>query len=131
MGALSGTGHDAGIGGVLRDYLGKILLLFSKSVGTIDEVVKEANLIFIASRWYKKVNLILDSSLVQQWLTKPHLAPYTLKNEILTVCNNLSNCKLDENLIPREQNTNVGSTDLINYCGWQIANSSIRLGFNV
>ncbi|KAK8572837.1 hypothetical protein V6N13_048402 [Hibiscus sabdariffa] len=117
MGAPSGTGPDARIGGVLRDYSGKIFLRFTKSAGTLDEVVKEANLIFIASRRYKKVNLILDSSLVQQWLTKPHFARYTLKNEILTICNNLSNCKLDVNLIPREQNTNAGSTDLINYCG--------------
>lgn len=60
----------SGIGGVLRDDQGKVLIAFSKSVGMGNAnfaellAIKEALLIFVASDWVSSHELIIESDSV-------------------------------------------------------------------
>lgn len=80
----------AGIGGLLRDHMGSVLLKFIKSLGVIDIglaellAVREALVIFRASQWFGHKVLIVetDCANVVKWLGKPDSAPASLRNVV-------------------------------------------------
>ncbi|EOY21075.1 Uncharacterized protein TCM_012391 [Theobroma cacao] len=89
-GAAKGCLGETGIGGVLRDYEGRIKLQFSKSTGWGDSnlaellAIKEAFLLFAASPWLNFCLLIIesDSSNVVKWILKPEESLWSFNNII-------------------------------------------------
>ncbi|KAK9047326.1 hypothetical protein V6N11_053173 [Hibiscus sabdariffa] len=75
-GAVAGAFGKVGIGGLLRDADGKILLMFSRSIGFIDSTLaeilalKEVCSLFSKSEWARVFSLVLetDYSLLVDWL---------------------------------------------------------------
>ncbi|XVF23464.1 hypothetical protein REPUB_Repub13aG0041100 [Reevesia pubescens] len=80
----------AGIGGVLQDEAGAVKLIFSKSIGIADSnvvellAVKEAFLVFVASKWGRTHGLMIESDSLNavKWINYPDLTPWKLKNYV-------------------------------------------------
>ncbi|KAK9046462.1 hypothetical protein V6N11_052349 [Hibiscus sabdariffa] len=100
-GAVKGSYGMAGIGGLLRDYSGKILAEFSKSIGFADPTsaeilaIKEALITFASSEWNKKVELIIETNCETAvfWINNSNTTPFAFKdlvNECLSIGTNLS-----------------------------------------
>ena len=74
-GTVRGKPGEGGIGGVLRDYKGRVLALFSKSMGVVDSnftdfrAILEGLRLYMSSEWANNFNLILesDSSVAVNW----------------------------------------------------------------
>ncbi|KAK9032724.1 hypothetical protein V6N11_056981 [Hibiscus sabdariffa] len=89
-GAVKGYYGPAGIGGVLRDHNGRILMNFSKHIGMSDPVsaeilaIKEALVLFTKSAWAFDANLIIetDCSIVVGWLQNPTTTPLAFKDTV-------------------------------------------------
>ncbi|XWS10417.1 hypothetical protein CRYUN_Cryun39dG0075400 [Craigia yunnanensis] len=79
-----------GIGGVLRDNLLVVKMVFSKSVGMEDSnmaellAVRKAMCLFISSCWAPSHKLIIesDSSNVVNWIHNPQSVPWLMKRII-------------------------------------------------
>ncbi|OMO53069.1 Integrase, catalytic core [Corchorus capsularis] len=90
-GSARGKPGLAGIGGILRDENGKILLKFSKAIKTAESneaevcAIKEALLIFLASKWASSAGLIVesDSQNVVAWINQSCEAPWRLRRAIV------------------------------------------------
>ena len=90
-GSARGQPGKAGIGGVLRDESGSIMLVFSKSIGIADSnmaellTIKEAFLIFCALENLSSKRLIIesDSSNAVLWVSKPNSCPWRLRKFIM------------------------------------------------
>ncbi|XP_021296093.1 uncharacterized protein LOC110425486 [Herrania umbratica] len=92
-GAARGSPEPVGIRGVLRDHQGDIKITFSKSVGIGDAnlaeilAVREALVVFLASRWKDHYKLIIesDSSNAVKWVQHPETAPWRLQKWLLQI----------------------------------------------
>ncbi|KAK8532153.1 hypothetical protein V6N12_053599 [Hibiscus sabdariffa] len=111
-GAVAGAFGKAGIGGLLRDADGKILLMFSRSIGFIDSTsaeilaLKEACSLFSKSEWARVFSLVLetDCSLLVDWFGNPLRAPpgfRMLVKECLDLC---LGCAWSIRVVSREAN---------------------------
>ncbi|EOY04001.1 Uncharacterized protein TCM_019252 [Theobroma cacao] len=86
-GSSKGCPGDSRISGVLRNGSSEVLVLFCKSVGIIDSnkaellAVREATIIFVASRWCSPHSFILecDNCTVVKWLLNPKDVPWRLR----------------------------------------------------
>ena len=89
-GAAKGKPGPAGIGGILRDENGKVWLRFSKSIGITESneaeiyAIREAMLIFSASRWVPSIGLMIesDSKNAVGWVEHPSDTPWRLRKWI-------------------------------------------------
>ncbi|XVE56796.1 hypothetical protein DITRI_Ditri04bG0039600 [Diplodiscus trichospermus] len=87
-GASLGKPGQAGIGGVLRDHQGNVIIRFSRSVGVADSnllelmAVKEAFILFLScSRLHSYIlNIESDSRHVVCWVLKPHTTPWRVRH---------------------------------------------------
>ncbi|EOY07997.1 Uncharacterized protein TCM_022315 [Theobroma cacao] len=81
--AAKGSPREAGIGGAMRDEHGHVKIIFSKAIGIGDlnlakiRAIREAFLLFIASKWNQSHSLIIesDSCNAVKWVNKPMEAP--------------------------------------------------------
>ena len=112
-GSAVGKPGPAGIGGVLRDDHENVKIVFSKAVGIMDSnltellAVREAFIVFAASKWAKTHSLLIesDSSNVVNWIKCPQSAPWRMKKYISHIESlklQLSSWHIDH--IPREMN---------------------------
>ena len=88
-GSSVGKSRPASIGGVLRDNLTAVKIVFSKSIGVADSnvagllAVREAMHIFLSSSWIShKLIIKNDSSNVVKWIHNPQLALWKMKKYI-------------------------------------------------
>ena len=89
-GSAKGKPGPVGIGGVLRDNLSIVKMIFPKSVGIEDSnvaellAVREAMRLFISSCWATSHKLIIesDSSNVVKWIRNPQSVPWSMKRII-------------------------------------------------
>ncbi|KAK3222181.1 hypothetical protein Dsin_009206 [Dipteronia sinensis] len=104
-GSAKGNPGSAGIGGVLRDNLGKVLGLFSENVGVLDSISTELLAIHravslcadITSLIVKEIDIISDSKVAVSWINSEGLG--SLKHikliyEIRSLLNNLHNARV-------------------------------------
>ncbi|GMJ01682.1 hypothetical protein HRI_003837400 [Hibiscus trionum] len=111
--AVKGSYGMAGVGGVLRDENAKILMYFSKGVGVCDVLsaelfaINEALNLFVASKWSKEFEVILesDNKSAIEWLQDPALAPTHLRNLIHQSLAFSSRVRCRFNHVPRECNS--------------------------
>ncbi|EOX99225.1 Uncharacterized protein TCM_007835 [Theobroma cacao] len=90
-GAARGNLREFGIGGVLKDDQGRILVTFSKSIGVRNAnrvellALKEAFFIFMASKWAFSHYLLIesDSLITVKWSNCPSVTPWRLRKHIL------------------------------------------------
>ncbi|XVE65734.1 hypothetical protein DITRI_Ditri08aG0023100 [Diplodiscus trichospermus] len=102
----------SGIGGVLRDHLGKERIRFSKSIGVEDSneaelmAIREAFILFATSRWVQSCSLIIesDSTNAVNWILKPKEAPWRLRKFINYIENLKALIRDWSVVIPRESN---------------------------
>ncbi|EOX94803.1 Uncharacterized protein TCM_004414 [Theobroma cacao] len=100
-GASRGCSGDSEIGGILRNEHGDVLILFSKSIGVCDSnktelmAVREAALIYPASRWCTSHSLFIESDKqnVVNWITSPNKVPWRLRQLIAQTLNILGKIK--------------------------------------
>ncbi|OMP02587.1 hypothetical protein CCACVL1_02751 [Corchorus capsularis] len=84
---------EAGIGGVLRNHDGEVLISFSKYVGVVDSneaevlAVREAFLIFSASSWANLNPVVIesDSSNTVKWVQNPSFAPWRFRQIMMKI----------------------------------------------
>ncbi|EOY02251.1 Uncharacterized protein TCM_016783 [Theobroma cacao] len=89
-GAAQGCPGKAGIGGVMRNNKGQIKVPFSKSIGIGDSniaevrAIREAFLIFSASKWAMSHSLVIESNSQNavKWINAPGEAPWRFKKWI-------------------------------------------------
>ncbi|XVF43014.1 hypothetical protein PTKIN_Ptkin02bG0006400 [Pterospermum kingtungense] len=89
-GSSQGKPDPAGIGGVLRDHIGKELIRFSKAIGVKDSnmaellAIREALIVFISSPWVYSKGLIIesDSKVATNWVLNPAAAAAAWKHVI-------------------------------------------------
>ncbi|KAK8494415.1 hypothetical protein V6N11_065362 [Hibiscus sabdariffa] len=90
-GAVKGGFGSAGVGGVLRDHSGNVLLKFSNSIGFADPasaellVIKKALSLFVAYGLVGDVNLQVetDCNNVVAWFRQPSKTPNVFKDLVL------------------------------------------------
>ncbi|OMO53301.1 hypothetical protein CCACVL1_28737 [Corchorus capsularis] len=113
-GQQSGSSGMVGIGGVLRDSLGAVLLKFSKNIGQAEATkaevlaIWEALLIFYASEWRNNYGLRIESDCViaVKWVNASISCPWQLRrfiSQIGNITRGASNWKLSH--IFRESNS--------------------------
>ena len=86
-GSSKGKPGPAGIGGVLRDSLAVVKIVFSKTIGVADSnvaellAVREAMCIFVSLKWIHSHRMIIesDSSNVVRRILNPNSMPWKLK----------------------------------------------------
>ncbi|XVE98717.1 hypothetical protein REPUB_Repub03eG0132000 [Reevesia pubescens] len=86
-GLATGTPSPTGIGGILCNEDGVVVMVFSKSVRTVDSneveflAIKEAFLAFAASKWGKSYGLIIESDSVNaiKWINLLCCTPWKLR----------------------------------------------------
>ncbi|XVE81663.1 hypothetical protein DITRI_Ditri15bG0083200 [Diplodiscus trichospermus] len=89
---------EAGIGGIMKNHVGRELIRFSKYVGIIDSnktellAVKKVFTPFLSSPWAKDHIRIIknDSKSVVSWMDKPQTTLWRLKH----IINHIENIKL-------------------------------------
>ncbi|XVF88973.1 hypothetical protein PTKIN_Ptkin19aG0094400 [Pterospermum kingtungense] len=94
-GSSLGKPGPAGIGGILRNHLGEVLIRFSKSISIADSneaevlAIREALIQFVTSRWAQDFSLTIesDSAPAVAWISKPDEAPWRLRNFICHILN--------------------------------------------
>ena len=99
-GASRGKPGHAGIGGLLRDDKGKVWMEFSKSIGISESneaeicAIREAILMFCASRWVATHGLIIesDSKNAVKWIECPEEVPWRLRKWVSHIGLLLKNC---------------------------------------
>ncbi|XVF79053.1 hypothetical protein PTKIN_Ptkin14bG0188900 [Pterospermum kingtungense] len=100
-GSSLGNPGPSGIGGILRDYLGRELIKFSKFVGFSDSnmvelmAIREAVVLFVTTQWVVDESLILecDSRNAVSWVANPDTAPWRMRNLLNHICNLLKKTK--------------------------------------
>ncbi|OMO98831.1 reverse transcriptase [Corchorus capsularis] len=98
--AARGKPGPAGIGGLMRDDTGKVWMEFSKSIGVTESneaeicAIREAILMFCASRWVTTHGLIIesDSRNAIKWIECPDEVPWRLRKWVSHIGNLLKNC---------------------------------------
>ncbi|XVE83735.1 hypothetical protein DITRI_Ditri16bG0110200 [Diplodiscus trichospermus] len=94
-GASVGKPGPAGIGGILRDYLGNVRIKFSKSIRVAElnlaeiMAVKESFILFLAAPWLHNnvLSFERDSKNVVSWVLDPNSAPWRVMNIVLHIEN--------------------------------------------
>ncbi|KAK8568605.1 hypothetical protein V6N12_007153 [Hibiscus sabdariffa] len=107
---VQGSFGASGIGGLLRDHYGKVLLRFAKSVGNLDPIsaelltVKEAGTLFrkIFRRSPWSLTIESDNSLVCGWCNNPSTTPNPFKGDIAEICNLMLSIEWRISLVYRE-----------------------------
>ncbi|XVF71505.1 hypothetical protein PTKIN_Ptkin12aG0043200 [Pterospermum kingtungense] len=100
-GSSLGNPRPSGIGGLLRDHLGRVLISFSKPIGIADSnmaevmAVREALALFVTSEWVVNYPLILecDSQNTVCWVRNPCDAPWRMRSLFNHICNLLRQTK--------------------------------------
>ncbi|KAE8710736.1 hypothetical protein F3Y22_tig00110319pilonHSYRG00228 [Hibiscus syriacus] len=85
-GAVNVDGLRGGIGGIMKDSYGSILITFSTAVGPGPplfaelKAIKEGIDLFLCSQWAGKVRLVLESDCLKavEWISNPSSAPVFL-----------------------------------------------------
>ncbi|EOY02845.1 Uncharacterized protein TCM_017252 [Theobroma cacao] len=93
MQTIRGSPGPAGMRGILRDHQGDVKITFSKSVGNGDAnlaeilAVREALVVFVASRWKDQYKLIIesDSCNAVKWVQHPDTTPWRLRKWLLHI----------------------------------------------
>ncbi|KAL4379373.1 hypothetical protein GQ457_02G040790 [Hibiscus cannabinus] len=101
-----------GIGGVLRDHSGRILLEFSEFIGHTDPAsaellsLKKALTLFANSSWANSTPLVVESdcSNVVYWIRQPASTPFTFKDLVFDCLCCAKNVRWVIELVPREKN---------------------------
>ncbi|KAK9041513.1 hypothetical protein V6N11_016611 [Hibiscus sabdariffa] len=113
--AVNGVVGPTGIGGVLKDHTGKILLCFSKYIGFSDPTsaelqgILEACCCFVGSQWVGTESLIIesDSEIAVNWIKRHFSVPASFK-ELVGKCKEyIDRYKLDIVFMFRERNSEV------------------------
>ncbi|XVE93272.1 hypothetical protein REPUB_Repub01dG0176500 [Reevesia pubescens] len=119
----------------MRDDSGAVKLVFSNTIGSVDSTVaellaiKEALVIFVASKWVKTHCLCIesDNQSVVKWVSCPKDTPWKLRKSMSTVeAVKLELINWEVSFTPRVNNVMVD--DLAKSWGWNAADSREILG---
>ncbi|KAK9000988.1 hypothetical protein V6N11_082782 [Hibiscus sabdariffa] len=114
-GAVKGRFGPTGVGGVLRDHSGNVLLKFSNSIGIADPAsaellaIKKALSLFATPGLIGNVNLQVETNCnnVVAWFRQPSTTPNAFKDLVLECLAMLKDLKWELALVDRSKNSIV------------------------